>query len=189
MVSSTLCPDVHIFGSQNVYSRAEAIADHYWPWAVFCCCSFLLVAPASSMLLPPHRPFLFIASSLFCCCFFLLVTLASSRFFLVNYSSSPLLTRCSSSLLLASSSHLHTHSFLIQKLHIDSLISAILMKALGPTNQLSEKPSYRDADAFENDVVIGGLCCIRKPLSLPPSLLPYWIHHYRGHGITTTFAC
>ena len=28
-------PDVHIFGSQNVYSREEGIADHYWPWAVF----------------------------------------------------------------------------------------------------------------------------------------------------------
>ena len=35
MVSSTLCPAVHILGSQNVYSRAESIADHYWPWAVF----------------------------------------------------------------------------------------------------------------------------------------------------------
>ena len=31
MVSSTLCP----LGSQNVYGRAEGIADHYWPWAVF----------------------------------------------------------------------------------------------------------------------------------------------------------
>ena len=35
MVSSTLCPAVHILGSQNVYCRAEGIADHYWPWAVF----------------------------------------------------------------------------------------------------------------------------------------------------------
>ena len=35
MVSSTLCPAVHILGSQIVYSRAEGIADHYWPWAVF----------------------------------------------------------------------------------------------------------------------------------------------------------
>ena len=35
MVSSTLCPAVHILGSQNVYSRAEGIADHYWPGAVF----------------------------------------------------------------------------------------------------------------------------------------------------------
>ena len=35
MVSSTLCPAVHILGSQNVYGRAESIADHYWPWAVF----------------------------------------------------------------------------------------------------------------------------------------------------------
>ena len=30
MVSSTLCPAVHILGSQNVYGRAEGIADHYW---------------------------------------------------------------------------------------------------------------------------------------------------------------
>ena len=37
MVSSTLCPVVHILGSQNVYGRAEGIADHYWPWAVFYC--------------------------------------------------------------------------------------------------------------------------------------------------------
>ena len=35
MVSSTLCPAVHILSSQNVYGRAEGIADHYWPWAVF----------------------------------------------------------------------------------------------------------------------------------------------------------
>ena len=35
MVSSTLCPAVHILGSQNVYGRAEGIADHCWPWAVF----------------------------------------------------------------------------------------------------------------------------------------------------------
>ena len=35
MVSSTLCPAVHILGSQNVSCRAEGIADHYWPWAVF----------------------------------------------------------------------------------------------------------------------------------------------------------
>ncbi len=35
MVSSTLCPAVHISDSQNVYCRAEGIADHYWPWAVF----------------------------------------------------------------------------------------------------------------------------------------------------------
>ena len=37
MVSSILCPAVHILGSQNVYGRAEGIADHYWPWAVFFC--------------------------------------------------------------------------------------------------------------------------------------------------------
>ena len=30
MVRSTLCPAVHILGSQNVYGRAEGIADHYW---------------------------------------------------------------------------------------------------------------------------------------------------------------
>ena len=35
MVSSTLCPAVHILGSQNVYGRAEGIANHYWPWSVF----------------------------------------------------------------------------------------------------------------------------------------------------------
>ena len=35
MVSSTLCPAVHILVSQNVYGRAEVIADHYWPRAVF----------------------------------------------------------------------------------------------------------------------------------------------------------
>ena len=35
MVSSTLCPAMHILDSQNVYGRAEGIADHYWPWAVF----------------------------------------------------------------------------------------------------------------------------------------------------------
>ena len=35
MVSSTLCPAVHILGSQNVYGKAEGIADHYWPWPVF----------------------------------------------------------------------------------------------------------------------------------------------------------
>ena len=35
MVSSTLCPAVHILGSQNVYSRTEGITGHYWPWAVF----------------------------------------------------------------------------------------------------------------------------------------------------------
>ena len=35
MVNSTLCPAVLILGSQNVYGRAEGIADHYWPWAVF----------------------------------------------------------------------------------------------------------------------------------------------------------
>ena len=34
MVSITLCPAVHILGSQNVYSRAEGIADHYWPRAI-----------------------------------------------------------------------------------------------------------------------------------------------------------
>ena len=31
----TLGPAVHILGSQNVYSRAEGFADHYWSWAVF----------------------------------------------------------------------------------------------------------------------------------------------------------
>ena len=35
MVSSTLCPVVHILGSQNVYGRAAGTSDYYWPWAVF----------------------------------------------------------------------------------------------------------------------------------------------------------
>ena len=35
MVSSPLCPAVHISGSLNVYSRAEGIANHYWLRAVF----------------------------------------------------------------------------------------------------------------------------------------------------------
>ena len=35
MVSSNLFPAMQILGSQNVYSRAEDIADHYWPWAIF----------------------------------------------------------------------------------------------------------------------------------------------------------
>ena len=35
MVSNTLCPAVYILGSQNVYSRAEVIADHYWPLPIF----------------------------------------------------------------------------------------------------------------------------------------------------------
>ena len=48
MVSSTLCPALHILGSQNVYSRAEGIADHYWPWTVF----FL----SDPYLLPPPHP-------------------------------------------------------------------------------------------------------------------------------------
>ena len=38
MVRSTLCPAVHILGSQNVYSRAE----HYCPWAVFSHSSLIL---------------------------------------------------------------------------------------------------------------------------------------------------
>ena len=40
MVSSTFCPAVHILGSQNVNCRAEGIADHYWPWAIFLVCNF-----------------------------------------------------------------------------------------------------------------------------------------------------
>ena len=34
MVTNTLYSAVHISGSKNVYSRAEGIADHYWPLAV-----------------------------------------------------------------------------------------------------------------------------------------------------------
>ena len=48
MVSSTLCPAVDILGSQNVYDRAEGIADHYWPWAVF----FLLSSPLNPYIIP-----------------------------------------------------------------------------------------------------------------------------------------
>ena len=62
MVSSTLCPAVHILGSQNVYGRAEGIAEHYWPWAVFLKI-LLAVYPKGMMLyriggefpsVPPH---------------------------------------------------------------------------------------------------------------------------------------
>ena len=58
MVSSTLCPAVHILGSQNVYGRAEGIADHYWPWAVFFFfpLSVPLGFPASSKGLPVGLP-------------------------------------------------------------------------------------------------------------------------------------
>ena len=41
MVSSTLCPAAHILGSQNVYGRAEGIADHYWPCFSFSLSLFL----------------------------------------------------------------------------------------------------------------------------------------------------
>ena len=68
MVSSTLCPAVHILGSQNVYSRAEGIADHYWPWAVFCY-YFSLTKNMTSfrdvrMLSQPPRSFIALSSSL-----------------------------------------------------------------------------------------------------------------------------
>ena len=64
MVSSTLCPAVHILGSQNVYGRAEGIADHYWPWAIFFP-PFLL--PSSSLPPLPYptlTPTLHLSSSL-----------------------------------------------------------------------------------------------------------------------------
>ena len=35
MVSDTLCPAVHIWGTWNVYSGAKGIAEHYWSRAVF----------------------------------------------------------------------------------------------------------------------------------------------------------
>ena len=35
MVSNTLWPAVHILGSKNVYSRAEGIAETYWPRSAF----------------------------------------------------------------------------------------------------------------------------------------------------------
>ena len=47
MVISTLCPAVHILGSQNEYSRAEGIADYYWPCAV---CRFALFVTAVLLL-------------------------------------------------------------------------------------------------------------------------------------------
>ena len=60
MVSSTLCPAVHILGSQNVYSRAEGIADDYWPWpgpSYFLLLYFFYhynpFSTTSTMLLPP----------------------------------------------------------------------------------------------------------------------------------------
>ena len=56
MVSRTLCPTVHILGSQNVYGRAEGIADHYRPWAVF------LSESSSSFLSASSKSFLSISS-------------------------------------------------------------------------------------------------------------------------------
>ena len=53
MVSSTLCPAVHILGSQNVYSRAEGIADHYWPRPIFCCYYFTILDKEVFILLKP----------------------------------------------------------------------------------------------------------------------------------------
>ena len=52
MVSSTLCPAVHILGSQIVYGRAEGIADHYWPWAVF----FMILAYKPATTPKPLKP-------------------------------------------------------------------------------------------------------------------------------------
>ena len=58
MVSSTLCLAVHTLGSQNVYGRAEGIADHYWPWAVvFLCLPIVSVSGHLIWLfLAPLRP-------------------------------------------------------------------------------------------------------------------------------------
>ena len=36
MARNTHCSAVHMSGFQNVFSKAECIADHEWPWAVFC---------------------------------------------------------------------------------------------------------------------------------------------------------
>ena len=35
MVIAMVIAMTMILGSQNVCSRAEGIADHYWPWAIF----------------------------------------------------------------------------------------------------------------------------------------------------------
>ena len=43
---------VHILGSQNLYSKAEGIADLYWPWTVF----KLLRWPSQLLLNPSHLP-------------------------------------------------------------------------------------------------------------------------------------
>ena len=56
MVSSTLCPAMHILGSQNVYGRAEGIADHYWPWAVFFIYSCPSISPGFPLFLPLLSP-------------------------------------------------------------------------------------------------------------------------------------
>ena len=72
MVSSTLCPAVHILGSQNVYSRAEGIADHYWfyllsslppfyPFFFFFFFSFLSFLQASSPSIPASSPTFLVA--------------------------------------------------------------------------------------------------------------------------------
>ena len=54
MVSSTLCPALHILGSQNVYCRAKGHANHYWPWAVFF--SLWREPPLVKALLVNHEP-------------------------------------------------------------------------------------------------------------------------------------
>ena len=58
MVSSTLCLAVHTLGSQNVYGRAEGIADHYWPWAVVFLCSPIVSVSGHLiwLFLAPLRP-------------------------------------------------------------------------------------------------------------------------------------
>ena len=58
MVSTTLCPAMHILGSQNVYGRAEGIADHYWPWAVVFLCSPIVSVSGHLiwLFLAPLRP-------------------------------------------------------------------------------------------------------------------------------------
>ena len=42
-----------ISGFQNVYSRAEGIADHYWPRPIFCCYYFTILDKEVFILLKP----------------------------------------------------------------------------------------------------------------------------------------
>ena len=56
MVSSSLCPAVHISGSLNMYSRAMGITDHYWPRAIFFSFFFFLFPSLSPLAFFPRYP-------------------------------------------------------------------------------------------------------------------------------------